>query len=110
MDAPDESFFEIKARIIAVLANPKRLQIVEILGKSERTVSELAAELETAQPYSLTVVDGGPGHPTAARFEVRDGDTPVDSGERSEVRSEDRFDVVDGDDHRQRAVEPCAAA
>ena len=49
MDAPDESFFEIKARIIAVLANPKRLQIVEILGKSERTVSELAAELETAQ-------------------------------------------------------------
>src|SRR5207342_2954598 len=35
---------------------------------------------------------------TAGRFEVRDGDTPVDSGERSEVRSEDRFDVVDGDE------------
>ena len=55
-------------------------------------------ELETAEDYSLTVVDGGPGHPTAGRFEVRDGDTPVDSGERSEVRSEDRFDVVDGDE------------
>lgn len=55
-------------------------------------------ELETAEDYSLTVVDGGPGHPTAGRFEVRDGDTPVDSGERSEVRSEDRFDVADGDE------------
>jgi hypothetical protein len=29
---------------------------------------------------------------------VRDGETPVDSGERSEVRSEDRFDVIDGDE------------
>ena len=46
----------------------------------------------------MTVVDDGPGHPTAARFEVRDGDTPVDSGERSEVRAEDRFDVSDGDE------------
>ena len=55
-------------------------------------------ELETAEDYSLTVVDGGPGHPTAGRFELRDGDTPVDSGERSEVRSEDPFDVVDGDE------------
>ncbi len=49
MEPPDESFYEIKARVIAVLANPKRLQIIEILGKSERTVSELAAELEIAQ-------------------------------------------------------------
>ena len=49
MEPSDESFFEIKARIISVLANPKRLRIVEILGKSERTVSELAAELEIAQ-------------------------------------------------------------
>ena len=54
--------------------------------------------LETAEDYSLTVVDDGPGHPNAGRFEVRDGDTPVDSGERSEVRAEDRFDVVDGDE------------
>ncbi len=49
MEPPDESFYEIKARVISVLANPKRLQIIEILGKSERTVSELAAELEIAQ-------------------------------------------------------------
>jgi hypothetical protein len=55
-------------------------------------------ELETAKDYSLTIVDDGPGHPTAARFEVRDGDTPVDSGERSEVRAEDRYDVSDGDE------------
>ncbi len=49
MERWDESLYEIKARIIAVLANPKRLQIVELLGKSERTVSELAADLEIAQ-------------------------------------------------------------
>ncbi len=49
MEPPDESFYEIKARVIAVLANPKRLQIIEILGKSEHTVSELASELEIAQ-------------------------------------------------------------
>ncbi len=49
MEPPDESFYEIKARVISVLANPKRLQIIEILGKSERTVSELASELEIAQ-------------------------------------------------------------
>lgn len=49
MEPPDESFYEIKARVISVLANPKRLQIIEILGKTERTVSELAAELEIAQ-------------------------------------------------------------
>ncbi len=49
MEPSDESFYEIKARVISVLANAKRLQIVELLGKSERTVSELAAELEIAQ-------------------------------------------------------------
>lgn len=49
MESSDESFYEIKARVIAVLANPKRLQIVEILGKSEHTVTELAEELEIAQ-------------------------------------------------------------
>ncbi len=49
MEPSDESFYEIKARVIAVLANPKRLQIVETLGRSEHTVSELAAELEIAQ-------------------------------------------------------------
>ncbi len=49
MEPPDESFYEIKARVIAVLANPKRLQIVELLGKSERTVTELSEELAIAQ-------------------------------------------------------------
>ncbi len=49
MTPPDDSFYEIKARVISVLANPKRLQIIEILGKAERTVSELAAELGIAQ-------------------------------------------------------------
>jgi hypothetical protein len=55
-------------------------------------------ELETAKNYSLTVRDGGPGHPTAGRFEVRDGDTPVDSGERSEAKLPDQFDVSEGDE------------
>lgn len=49
MEPPDESFYEIKAKVIAVLANPKRLQIIELLGKSERTVSDLSADLEIAQ-------------------------------------------------------------
>jgi DNA-binding transcriptional ArsR family regulator len=49
MEPPDESFYEIKAKIISVLANPKRLQIIELLGKSERTVSDLSADLKIAQ-------------------------------------------------------------
>ena len=49
MEPPDESFYEIKAKVISVLANPKRLQIIELLGKSERTVSELSADLAIAQ-------------------------------------------------------------
>jgi len=49
MEPSDESFYEIKARVISVLANAKRLQIVELLGASEHTVSDLAAELEIAQ-------------------------------------------------------------
>ena len=55
-------------------------------------------ELETAQGYSLRVADGGAGHTTAGRFEVRDGDTPVDSGERSEAKPPDSTDVSDGDE------------
>ena len=40
--------------------------------------------------YSACVHDGGPGHPTAARFEVRDGDIPpFGGGERAEVRTGD---------------------
>jgi len=49
MEPSDESFYEIKAKVISVLANPKRLQIIELLGKSERTVTELSADLGIAQ-------------------------------------------------------------
>lgn len=49
MEPMDESFYEIKARLIAVLANPKRLQILDLLGERERTVSEMAEELGMAQ-------------------------------------------------------------
>ena len=49
MEPIDESFYEIKARIIAVLANPKRLEIIDLLGRQERTVSELASALDIAQ-------------------------------------------------------------
>lgn len=40
--------------------------------------------------YSACVADAGAGHPTAARFEVRDGDVPpFGGGERAEVRTGD---------------------
>lgn len=40
--------------------------------------------------YSACVRDGGPEHPTAGRFEVRDGDVPsFGGGERAEVRTGD---------------------
>lgn len=55
-------------------------------------------ELETSEDYSFTIEDGGPGHPTAGRFEVQDGDTPVDDGERSEAKTDDRYDVFLGDE------------
>ena len=55
-------------------------------------------DLETASNYSLRVADGGAGHRTAGRFEVRDGDNPVDSGERSEAKPPDSTDVSDGDE------------
>jgi len=49
MESLDESFYETKARLIAVLANPKRLHILDSLSDRERTVSELAEELGLAQ-------------------------------------------------------------
>src|SRR3990172_2334622 len=49
MESVDESFYDIKARTIAVLANPKRLHIVDLLSVGERTVSELATALELPQ-------------------------------------------------------------
>jgi len=49
MAPSDESFYEIKARVISVLANPKRLEIIDLLGERERTVTDLAGELHLAQ-------------------------------------------------------------
>ncbi len=49
MEPHDESFYEIKARLISVLANSKRLQIVDLLARTERTVSDLAEALDIAQ-------------------------------------------------------------
>jgi DNA-binding transcriptional ArsR family regulator len=49
MTTSDASFYEVKARTIAVLANPKRLEIIDLLGEKERTVSELAEALGLAQ-------------------------------------------------------------
>lgn len=48
-DPTDESFYDIKAKIIAVLANPKRLEIIDLLAEREKTVSELAEALGLAQ-------------------------------------------------------------
>lgn len=49
MEPTDESFYDIKAKIIAVLANPKRLEIIDLLADSEKTVSELATSLGITQ-------------------------------------------------------------
>ena len=49
MEPTDERFYEIKARVIAVLANPKRLQIIDLLRGKERTVNDLASALRLAQ-------------------------------------------------------------
>jgi hypothetical protein len=49
--------------------------------------------------YSACVQGGGPGHPTAARFEVRPGDVPSFGGdERSEIRAIAATDVHEGDE------------
>jgi len=49
MKPSDASFYEVKARMIAVMANPKRLQIVDLLSDGEKTVSELSDGLGLAQ-------------------------------------------------------------
>jgi hypothetical protein len=49
--------------------------------------------------YSACVRDGGPGHTTAARIEVRDGDIPnFGGGERAELRAPGVADVRPGDE------------
>jgi ArsR family transcriptional regulator len=49
MKPSDPSFYEVKARMIAVMANPKRLQIIDLLSDGEKTVSELSEALDLAQ-------------------------------------------------------------
>lgn len=53
-----------------------------------------------SQPHMAQVTDGGDGHTTAGRFEVRSGDVPpFGGGERSEVRARSADgDVVEGDE------------
>jgi len=52
-----------------------------------------------AGDYGLSIRDGGSGHSTAARFEVRNGDIPpFGGGERSEVRAGSAADVYEGDE------------
>jgi len=43
---PELRGFEIEAEMIAVLANPKRLMIVSLLGSGPRTVTEIAHHLQ----------------------------------------------------------------
>jgi ArsR family transcriptional regulator, virulence genes transcriptional regulator len=43
--ALDTEGFELEADLIRVLANPKRLMIVSVLGEHARTVTEIAARL-----------------------------------------------------------------
>lgn len=53
--------------------------------------------------YSARIADGGSGHSTAGRFELRDGDVPdVPGGERAEVRAGRAGDVVEGDERTYR--------
>lgn len=45
MDSP----YEVKARIVRILAHPKRLEIVDVLRGGERTVKEIAEATRLAQ-------------------------------------------------------------
>ncbi len=45
----DLSLYAVKAQVLAALANPRRLRIVDLLGAREKTVSELASALGAAQ-------------------------------------------------------------
>ncbi len=42
----NEKDFELYAQMLSTLAHPKRLMIVELLGKGEKTVGELAESLD----------------------------------------------------------------
>jgi ArsR family transcriptional regulator len=45
MDEENYRMYELQAEILRTLANPKRLQIIQLLGEGEKTVSELASAL-----------------------------------------------------------------
>jgi DNA-binding transcriptional ArsR family regulator len=44
--APDREGFELEADLIRVLANPKRLMILTLLGRGPSTVTEIAHQLD----------------------------------------------------------------
>jgi DNA-binding transcriptional ArsR family regulator len=44
-----DTFYDVKARIISVLANPTRLEILDRLSEGERTVSDLSVALGIGQ-------------------------------------------------------------
>ena len=93
----------ISARPTPVVATPTQAAPSNVYGTelwrgdfATGNTSQYA--LESTGNYSVTVQDAGPGHPTAGRFEVRDGDTPVDTGERAEAKPPDETDVREGDE------------
>lgn len=45
-NGPELEGFELEADLIRVLANPKRLRIVDLLGEGPNTVTEIAERLE----------------------------------------------------------------
>jgi len=42
---PDKAWFVDRARVLAALSNPARLQMVVLLGEGEKCVCEMAAEV-----------------------------------------------------------------
>lgn len=46
---PLDSVYDVKARILRLLANPKRLEIVDLLRDGERTVTEIAKAVGLTQ-------------------------------------------------------------
>ncbi|MDY6835909.1 MAG: metalloregulator ArsR/SmtB family transcription factor [Chloroflexota bacterium] len=46
MDEENQRILELQAEMLSVLANPKRLMILNLLNDQEKTVGEIASELE----------------------------------------------------------------
>lgn len=46
LDPEKSRAYEFQANILGVLANPKRLMIMDLLGEGSKTVSEIAAALD----------------------------------------------------------------